>query len=99
LPICSITFGLGNIQEADHALATLIAQVRNTEPLRVAEVYAYRRAIDDAFHWLRAGAQPPNEERISAPGLLQKMKYSPFIAPLRLDPRWEHLVASVPASG
>ena len=91
-------FGLGNVQEADRALATLIAQVRNTEPLRIAEVYAYRRAIDEAFDWLRAGTKISGEA-ISAPGLLQTMKYSPFIAPLRVDPRWEQLVASVPASG
>ena len=92
-------FGLGNIREADEALATLIDQVGNTEPLRVAEVYAYRRAIDEAFDWLRTGTQPSNEERISAPGFLQTIKYSPFIAPLRADPRWARWVASVPASG
>jgi len=92
-------FGLGNFQQADHALATLIAQVRNTEPLRVAEVYAYRRDLKAAFDWLRAGRVPPNAQAISPPGLLQTMKYSPFIAPLRADPRWQQWVASVPASG
>jgi DNA-binding winged helix-turn-helix (wHTH) protein/tetratricopeptide (TPR) repeat protein len=92
-------FGLGNIQEADQALATLIAQVRDTEPLRVAEVYAYRRALDEAFDWLRAGTQPSNGGAITPPGLLQSMKYSPFIAPLRVDPRWEQWVASVHATG
>jgi len=92
-------FGLGNIPEADEALATLIDQVGNTEPLRVAEVYAYRRAIDAAFDWLRAGTQPSNEDRIAAPALLQTIKYSPFIAPLRVDPRWAQWVASMPASG
>jgi len=91
-------FGLGNLREADRALAALIEQVGTTEPLRVAEVYAYRRAIDEAFDWLRTGTKSSGDV-ISAPSLLQTMKYSPFIAPLRVDPRWEQWLASVPASG
>jgi tetratricopeptide (TPR) repeat protein len=92
-------FGLGNMQEADQSLATLIAQVQNTEPLRIAEVCAYRRDKDHAFEWLRAGTKSSHEDRITSPTLLPTMKYSPFIAPLRADPRWEQWVASVPTGG
>lgn len=92
-------FGLGNLTEADEALEALIMQVRDTEPLRIAEVYAYRRGFDQAFSWLHAGKKSASGSEITPPGLLQTIKYSPFIAPLRTDPRWQQWVASAQTSG
>jgi DNA-binding winged helix-turn-helix (wHTH) protein/tetratricopeptide (TPR) repeat protein len=87
-------FGLGNVAEADKALESLIRQVHDTEPLRIAEVYAYRRAFDQAFDWLRAPKKSPYARGIRPPGALQTVKYSPLIAPLRSDPRWAPWLAA-----
>jgi DNA-binding winged helix-turn-helix (wHTH) protein/Flp pilus assembly protein TadD len=87
-------FGLGNLPEADKALESLIRQVHDTEPLRIAEVYAYRRAFDQAFNWLRAPRKSPYASGITPPGAPQMVKYSPLIAPLRSDPRWAQWLAA-----
>jgi DNA-binding winged helix-turn-helix (wHTH) protein/tetratricopeptide (TPR) repeat protein len=92
-------FGLGNLSEADKALEALILQVRDTEPRRIAEVYAYRRSFDQAFGWLRADKNSGSGSAIRPPGLVQTIKHSPFIAPLRADPRWRQWLASNNAGG
>jgi DNA-binding winged helix-turn-helix (wHTH) protein len=93
-------FGLGLKDQADQALATLIAQTRNSEPLRVAEVYAYRRELDHAFDWLNAGTKTHYGQGIRSPGLgPSMMKFSPFISPLRADPRWLRWSTSTTSSG
>jgi tetratricopeptide (TPR) repeat protein len=92
-------FGLGNLAEADKALKSLISEVHDTEPLRIAEVYAYRRAFDQAFDWLRVPKRSPFPSGITPPGALQAVKYSPLIAPLRSDPRWAQWLAAKSTSG
>lgn len=86
--------GLGNRTQSDAALRELVASFRGTEAFMIAETHAFRGDLASAFDWLRrtqaycatAGNAPWLFECI---GLAQE--YSPFLAPLRADPRWVEL--------
>lgn len=84
-----IYHGIGRKTHADAALEELIASFGVSEPLYVAEVYAYRGERDEAFKWLEAVARLGPERR---PALAQ---LSPFLKPLHADARWGRWSASV----
>lgn len=88
-------FGLKRKVEADRTLATLIDQVRNSEPLRIVEVYAYRHRIDRALEWLDAADKLDSYgQGKRAPGFAPAViSFSPFLAPLRADPMWQRRLA------
>lgn len=72
--------GLGRRADSDAALAALIQASGRTHPVRIAEVYAYRGETEQAFQWLSAGKAGDYED--------PAVRYSPFLRPLRQDPRW-----------
>jgi DNA-binding winged helix-turn-helix (wHTH) protein/tetratricopeptide (TPR) repeat protein len=83
--------GLGRTAQADATLREMIDSPRAPDPIRVAEVYAYRGQRDSAFQWLWAAVEASAEHRCAQracwpPELAER---SPFLAPLRADPRWE----------
>jgi TolB-like protein/DNA-binding winged helix-turn-helix (wHTH) protein/Flp pilus assembly protein TadD len=43
---------LGRREESDAVLARMISQYSNTMAYQIAQVYAYRGQLDEAFHWL-----------------------------------------------
>jgi Tfp pilus assembly protein PilF len=45
--------------DSDAALQELIATAGESDPVRVAEVHAFRGESADAFHWLKADGSPP----------------------------------------
>ncbi|MGH3426157.1 MAG: hypothetical protein ACRD3Q_11135 [Terriglobales bacterium] len=62
------------------ALASLIAVVHNSDPLGVAEVYAYRREPDRAFECLSAGVNSSYAEGTREPGFSpEAVRLSPFV--------------------
>ncbi|MGH9886229.1 MAG: tetratricopeptide repeat protein, partial [bacterium] len=76
---------LGRSAEADAALATFIEQHGDDAGVQVAEVYAQRGDLDQAFVWLeRAYARHD--------GGLMDMKANRLLTPLARDPRWAALL-------
>src|SRR5882757_6582813 len=75
-----IYHGLGRSTESDERLDRLIATAGSTDPVRVAEVYAFRGETEAAFQWLQS-SRP--QLRIS-----HLMYASPFLKSLQTDARW-----------
>jgi tetratricopeptide (TPR) repeat protein len=91
-----IEHAAGNRAAADAALARVQAQPQASDEhaYRMAEVHAFRREFDAAFHWLDVGgralaAQP--EERHDR---MWDVQNSPLLADVRHDPRWQEWVAA-----
>jgi DNA-binding winged helix-turn-helix (wHTH) protein/tetratricopeptide (TPR) repeat protein len=81
-----IYHGLGRDEEASERLESLKAAKTWANKIRVAEVYAYRGEIEEAFRWL----QNPDSNR---PEDSEPLLYaSPFLKPLHEDARWAHVV-------
>ena len=82
---------LGRTVEADRTLAELLEASDDADPLRIAEVYAFRGQPDLAFEWLRAAAERDGLYRCgeSTCWPLEMAERLPFLAPLHSDPRWQ----------
>lgn len=89
--------GLGHTVLADATLREMIDAPRAPDPIRVAEVYAYRGQRDSAFQWLSAAVEASAQQRCARRACwpLALAEKSPFLAPLRADPRWEVWTQSV----
>ena len=79
-----IYHGLGHAVESSEHLDKLIATTGRTQPVMVAEVYAFRGDIDNAFEWLKSS---PSRLCISP-----VMYASPFLKPLQADSRWAQVI-------
>jgi len=75
---------IGARREADAALQQLIEQFANQAAFQIAEVYAHRRAADEAFNWLERAYEQHD-------GGLPHLQGNPLFAGLRTDPRYESL--------
>jgi DNA-binding winged helix-turn-helix (wHTH) protein/tetratricopeptide (TPR) repeat protein len=79
-----IYHGLGRAAESTEHLNKLIATAGGSEPVMVAEVYAFRGDKDNAFEWLKS----PQSKLCVSPALYA----SPFLKPLHADSRWAQLI-------
>lgn len=78
-----IYHGLGRATESSERLDKLIATAGRSQPAMVAEVYAFRGEINNAFEWLHA-----------SPLDISPMQYaSPFLKSLHADSRWPQVMA------
>jgi tetratricopeptide (TPR) repeat protein len=78
---------LGRAPEADAARQRLIASAGASGSLEIAEVDAYRGDFDEALVWLqRVGGL---EDCRGSSQNIFPVFYSPFLARMRGDPRWE----------
>lgn len=92
---------VGDRAGSDEALATLVACCSGTEPLRVAEVHAFRGEANEAFRWLEQG-RVVERRRPWEPGSRREpwmLLNSPLTVRLRDDPRWAAWAAAVQAPG
>ena len=81
-----IYHGLGRDEEATERLDSLKAAKTWGTKIRVAEVYAYRGEIEEAFRWL----QNPDSD---SQGAAQPLQFaSPFLKRLHKDARWANVV-------
>ncbi len=89
--------GLGREQEADRTLAELMGPATGADPIRIAEVYAFRGQPDLAFEWLHAAAESDGREQCKERSCwpLEMAERSPLLESLRSDPRWEPWTRSV----
>jgi adenylate cyclase len=85
---------LGRASDADAALDKLIASSATSDPVSVAEVYAYRGDIDEAFKWLKVAADGGFVDRLPPTHQPWEMRASPLLAPLHTDPRWPAWLAA-----
>lgn len=81
-----IYHGLGRNDEARERLESLKAAKTWGNGILVAEVYAHRGEIEEAFRWLQD--QESNRPEDSQPLLYA----SPFLKPLHADARWAHVM-------
>jgi tetratricopeptide (TPR) repeat protein len=77
-----VQHALGNVAASDAALAEVIETFGDGGPYQIAQAYAFRGEIDNAFDRLEHGYA------IHDPGMAQ-MLLDPLLANLRDDPRWE----------
>lgn len=91
--------GLGRTEESEQARQALVDCCGNDDPLRVAEVHAFRGEPDAAFDWLRQGAaelgRPPWQAGTRRAAWVAIR--SPLLTSLHDDPRWARWVESVQA--
>lgn len=89
---------LGRTDDADAALTRLIAESGASDPLVIAEVYAYRGNPEEAFRWLEISTKSfdPGAGLLIGNHFPWELRDSPLLASLHSDPRWEALVASLP---
>jgi len=79
-----IYHGLGRAAESSERLDKLITTAGNSDPVMVAEVYAFRGETDNAFKWLHSSGSQP---------CISPMQFaSPFLKSLRTDSRWAQVV-------
>jgi TolB-like protein/DNA-binding winged helix-turn-helix (wHTH) protein/Flp pilus assembly protein TadD len=76
---------LGRTHDSDAALSKLIATHAEDSPYQIAEIYAYRGEVDQAFGWLKRSYLQRD------PGLNQ-LKLDPLLKNLRADPRYLDLL-------
>jgi TolB-like protein len=79
---------LGQSQESDSALARFISQHQDDGAYQIAQVYAYRGEVDQAFAWL------DRAYRQSDPGLMW-LKTDLKLKSLHKDPRYTQLLKSL----
>jgi DNA-binding winged helix-turn-helix (wHTH) protein/Tfp pilus assembly protein PilF len=79
--------GLGRNSDSDAALRALNEPVPTGDPIRVAEVHAFRGEADDAFRWLQVASGPGFDQ--------SRICYSPFLKSLHSDPRWSARIESM----
>ena len=78
-------YALGRREESDKALKKLIATDQNDAAFQIAEAYAYRGEVDNAFAWL------DRSYRQRDPGT-PEFKTDPLMKSLRQDPRYAALL-------
>jgi len=78
-------FALEQRKESDTALSELIAKDQKTAEYEIAEVYAFRNQLNEAFEWLDRAYVRHNDGLILA-------KIDPFLKNLHNDPRYAALL-------
>jgi len=83
--IAIVQHALGDTEASDAALKKMIEVWGVTGAYQVAEVYAFRGEIDDAFDWLERA----HDNRDAG---MTNLLLDPLLANLHDDPRWEPLL-------
>jgi len=91
------TYALGRTEAAENALNRLRARPGGDTALRLAEIAACRGQPDTAFDWLAEVHQRATEdENRQWLYWADRVRLSPWLRPLRADPRWEPMIATLP---
>lgn len=89
-----VYYAIDEKAEADAALANLMQRPGNVAH-RVAEIYAYRGEIDEAFRWLTGSHDHLMAmEQSSYDRRIEDICLSPFLRSLHDDPRWDRMMDS-----
>jgi len=80
--------------DADEAIGRLMARSGERATRYLAEIYAWRGDLDEAFTWMaRSAAEGRADERPTSRDAITEIHISPFLEPLRDDPRWSETLA------
>ena len=84
---------LGRDAEGKLAFESLVAAEGADAAIRVAEVHAWRGEVDQSFRWLETFRDKVPRDTVSlmSANWVDTIVLSPFLRPLRNDPRWEAL--------
>ena len=86
----------GRTEEADAALARLVAESTDAVDVRLAEVYAFRGMADAVFETLAGLREAIERNEAAAASQVWswqvELRVSPFLKPLHDDPRWAPLL-------
>ncbi|HEY7378820.1 MAG TPA: winged helix-turn-helix domain-containing protein [Steroidobacteraceae bacterium] len=87
--------GLGQKARAEDALAALIESYGDSDPILIAEVYAFRGQADQAFKWLQKHDEKYKDHvNVGNPKIPWILNRSPFFKSLHSDARWDAWLAS-----
>lgn len=91
-----VCHSLGRGAEADETLGRLLSRTGAGAALELAEVYAWRGELDEAFRWLTVVRNETRSDtaRVRDTNLAFDIRLSGFLQPLRDDPRWDELLAA-----
>ncbi|HWM28482.1 MAG TPA: tetratricopeptide repeat protein, partial [Woeseiaceae bacterium] len=91
-----VCHSLGRRTEADEAIGRLLSRTGAEAALELAEVYAWRGELDEAFRWLTLGRDEIRSDsaRFRDRNLAFDIRLSGFLEPLRDDPRWDEVLAA-----
>jgi DNA-binding winged helix-turn-helix (wHTH) protein/tetratricopeptide (TPR) repeat protein len=81
----------GREAESDWILAKLSANPEVEPAVALAEIYAFLAMFDEAFGWLNLATERQfiaDDDAHQDSDFLSDMRISPFLRPLRVDPRW-----------
>jgi tetratricopeptide (TPR) repeat protein len=81
-------YDLGRKEESDKSLSVLLATYADAAAFQIAEIYAYRGELDQAFHWLDHAYQ------VRDPGT-PEVKIDPLLKNLRHDPRYNQFLTKM----
>lgn len=81
-------YALGYDAAADSGFESLVGKYAHEGPFQIAEIYAFRSDIDNAFQWLDTARE--NQDN----GLTELLG-SPFLSSLRSDARWDALTSKM----
>jgi hypothetical protein len=85
--------GLGRAAESDVALQRLRSRSGPGIEQAVADVYAGLGEPDESFKWLFQGRQRVPDAGTPIDEWVDSVQRSPFLIPLRADPRWRQVTA------
>ncbi|MGH8168645.1 MAG: FlgO family outer membrane protein, partial [Woeseiaceae bacterium] len=90
-----VCHSLGRRAEADEAIGRLLPRKGADAALELAEVYAWRGELDEAFRWLTLVLDEIRSDsaRFKDRNLAFDIRLSGFLEPLRDDPRWDGVLA------
>jgi TolB-like protein/DNA-binding winged helix-turn-helix (wHTH) protein/thioredoxin-like negative regulator of GroEL len=87
-----LSHAMGHKTDADAATQRLAAESGQSPDIRLAEVYAFRGMIDEAFQALQGVQDAVERDEPAMASQLWtwqvEMRVSPFLVPLHGDPRW-----------
>lgn len=91
-----LSHALGHKDAADTAMKRLAARPADAPNIRLAEVYAYRGMIEEAFQTLQGVKEAVDRDEPSVASQLWswqlEMRVSPFLKPLHDDPSWKAMM-------
>jgi hypothetical protein len=74
-------------------IASSLVASATAEPHWIAETYAHRGEVDQAFRWLTIAAERSRERHDGRQTWRMDIRYSPFVTSLHRDRRWKAWLA------
>ena len=80
-------FDLGNYDQSDAALVSMIDEFSTSRAFYIATVYAWKNDVDSAFDWLQRSVDEGQP--------MSGIRTDPFLTSLHDDPRWNSILTEI----